>query len=77
MEHVHKNLLQSDLEEVKFVLDWEADEGTLRDIQSLLRKAFHDVARHVMIKVVNEGNYIIVSCYISIHLYSIHSTCFI
>ena len=77
MEHVHKNLLKSDLEVVTFVLDWEGDNTTLSDIQSLLRKAFHDVARHVMIKVVNKGNYIIVSCYISIHLYSIHSTCFI
>ena len=63
MEHVHKNLLKSDLEVVKFVLDWEGDNTTLSDIQSLLRKAFRDNARHVMIKVVNEGNYIIVSCY--------------
>ena len=77
MEHVHKDLLQSDLEVVQFALEWKENQTTLSDIQSLLRKAFHDVARHVMIKVVNEGNYIIVSCYISIHLYSIHSTCFI
>ena len=63
MEHVHKNLLKSDLEVVTFVLDWEGDNTTLSDIQSLLRKAFRDNARHVMIKVVNEGNYIIVSCY--------------
>ena len=61
MEHVHKNLLKS--EQVTFVLEWEGDKTTLSDIQSLLRKAFHDNARHVMIKVVNEGNYIIVTCY--------------
>ena len=69
MEHSHKNLLNSDLEEVKFVLEWESDKMTLRDIQSLLRKAFHDNARHVMVKVVNEGNSIIVICYAPLHLH--------
>ena len=68
MEHSHKNLQRSDLEEVKFVLEWEGDETTLSDIQSLLRKAFHDKARHVMVKVVNEGNSIIVICYAPSHL---------
>ena len=74
MEYLHKNI---NPEEVVFVLEWKGDRTTLSDIQSLLRKAFHNKARHVMIKVVNEGNSIIVSCYISIHPYSIHSTCFI
>ena len=69
MEHSHKNLLKSDLEEVKFVLEWKGDETTLSDIQSLLRKAFHDNARHVMVKVVNEGNSIIVICYAPLHLH--------
>ena len=69
MEHSHQNLLKSDLEEVKFVLEWEGDKTTLRDIQSLLRKAFHDNARHVMVKVVNEGNSIIVICYAPLHLH--------
>ena len=67
MEQSCKNLLKSDLEEVQFVLEWEGDNTTLRDIQGVLRKAFHDNARHVMVKVVNEGKSIIVSCYISIH----------
>ena len=69
MKHSHKNLLKSDLEEVKFVLEWEGDKTTLKDIQSLLRKAFHDNARHVMVKVVNEGNSIIVICYAPLHLH--------
>ena len=69
MEHSHKNHLKSELEEVKFVLEWEGDKTTLRDIQSLLRKAFHDNARHVMVKVVNEGNSIIVICYAPSHLH--------
>ena len=69
MEHSHKNLQRSDLEEVKFVLEWEGDKTTLSDIQSLLRKAFHDNARHVMVKVVNEGNSIILICYAPLHLH--------
>ena len=68
MEHSHKNLPNSGLEEVKFVLEWEGDKTTLSDIQSLLRKAFHDNTRHVMLKVVNEGNSIIVICYAPSHL---------
>ena len=67
MKHSHKNLLKS--EQVKFVLEWEGDKTTLSDIQSLLRKAFHDNARHVMVKVVNEGNSFIVICYAPLHLH--------
>ena len=63
----NKNLHES--EEVKFVLEWEGDETTLNDIQSLLAKAFHDKARHVMVKVVNQGNSIIVFCYAPPHLH--------
>ena len=67
MEHSDKNLLKS--EQVKFVLEWEGDKTTLSDIQSLLRKAFHEKARHVMVKVVNEGNSIIVICYAPLHIH--------
>ena len=67
MKHSHKNLQES--EEVKFVLEWDGDETTLRDIQSLLKKAFRDEARHVMLKVVNEGNSIIFFCYAPPHLH--------
>ena len=67
MKHSHKNLLKA--EQVKFVLEWRGDETTLSDVQSLLRKAFHDNARHVMVKVVNEGNSIIVICYAPLHLH--------
>ena len=67
MKHSHRNLLKS--EQVKFVLEWEGDKTTLSDIQSLLRKAFHDNARHVMVKVVNEGNSIILICYAPLHLH--------
>ena len=67
MKHSHRNLLKS--EQVMFVLEWKGDKTTLSDIQSLLRKAFHDNARHVMVKVVNEGNSIIVICYAPLHLH--------
>ena len=67
MKHSRKNLLKP--EKVEFILEWEGDKTTLSDIQSLLRKAFHDNARHVMVKVVNEGNSIIVICYAPLHLH--------
>ena len=67
MEHSKLNLLKSD--EVKFVLEWDGDKTTLRDIQSLLRKAFHDKARHVIVKVVNIWNSTIVICYAPHHLH--------
>ena len=67
MEHSRKNLHES--EEVKFVLEWEANGTTLSDIQSLLRIAFHDKARYVIVKVVNPGNSIIVICYAPLHLH--------
>ena len=67
MEHSHKHLQES--EEVEFVLEWEGDETTLNDIQSLLRNAFHDKARHVIVKVVNPRNSINVICYAPPHLH--------
>jgi len=50
-------------------MTWDSDQTTLSDIQSLLRIAFHDKARHVMVKVVNQGNSIIVTCYAPCHLH--------
>ena len=67
MKHSRKNLHES--EEVKFVLEWEGDGTTLSDIQSLLTKAFHDKARHVIVKVVNPDNSITVICYAPLHLH--------
>ena len=66
-QHSCKHLDESG--EVKFVLEWDGDETTLSDIQVLLKRAFRNVARHVMLKVVNEGNSIIVICYAPIHLH--------
>ena len=67
MKHSRKNLLKP--EKVEFVLEWEGDNTTLSDIRSLLRKAFHDKAKLVIVKLINEGNSIIVICYAPHHLH--------
>ena len=55
--------------EVEFVLGWDTDDKTLSDIQTLLTKAFHDQAKHVMVRKVKRGNSVIVICYAPPHLY--------
>ena len=67
MRHSRKRFQES--EEVEFVLEWDSDETTLSDIPELLIKAFRSEARHVLVKVVNEGNSIIVICYAPPHLH--------
>ena len=65
MKHSRKHLLKS--EEVEFAL--ECNETTLSDIHGLVRKAFHDETRHVMLKVVNKKNFVMVVCYVPPHLH--------
>ena len=55
-------------ETIEFVLEWEADKYTLRDIKDLLSKAFGDMAKSVQVRVVNDGNSIIVTCYAPLSL---------
>ena len=55
-------------ETIEFVLEWEADKYTLRDIKDLLAKAFGDMAKSVQVRVVNDGNSIIVTCYAPLSL---------
>ena len=55
--------------EVEFVLEWDDDDKRLSDIKSLLAKAFHDQAKHVMVRKVKKGNSIIVICYAPSHLH--------
>ena len=50
-------------ETIKFVLQWETDKHTLREIHILLSKAFKDMAKKVLVKDINEGNSIILTCY--------------
>ena len=55
-------------ETIEFVLEWEADKYTLRDIKHLLSKAFGDMAKSVQVRAVNDGNSIIVTCYAPLSL---------
>ena len=50
-------------ETIEFILEWEADKYTLRDIKDLLSKAFKDLAKSVQVRAIKEGNSIIVTCY--------------
>ena len=64
-ESFMRSLSSHDLtcETIEFVLDWEADKYTLRDVKELLSKAFEDVVNSVQVRVINDGNSIIVTCY--------------
>ena len=55
-------------ETIEFVLEWETDKYTLRDIKDLLSKAFGDMAKSVQVRAVNDGNSIIVTCYAPLSL---------
>ena len=55
-------------ETIEFVLEWEADKYTLKNIKDLLSKAFGDMAKSVQVRVVNDGNSIIVTCYAPLSL---------
>ena len=55
-------------ETIKFVLEWEPDDYTLSQIRVLLQKAFQNMAKRVLIKAINEGNSIIVTCYAPRHI---------
>ena len=50
-------------ETIEFILEWEADKYTLRDIKDLLSKAFKDLAKSIQVRAIKEGNSIIVTCY--------------
>ena len=55
-------------ETIEFVLEWKADEYTLSDIKHLLSKAFGDMAKSVLVRDINDGNSIIVTCYAPLSL---------
>ena len=50
-------------ETIKFVLEWEIDKHTFNEIRELLWKAFGKMAKRVLVKHIDEGNSIIVTCY--------------
>ena len=57
------------LEIVEFVLEWDADDERLNDIQGLLRKAFHDKAVYVKVIRMFPTKSICVICYAPPHLH--------
>ena len=50
-------------ETIEFVLEWEIDKCTLKEIKDLLQVAFGSMAKRVLVKTVGESNSIIVTCY--------------
>ena len=69
-----KRILSSHLltcETIEFVLEWKTDEHTLNDIRDLLSKAFKDLVDNVQVRVIMEGNSIIVTCYAPHHMMDI------
>ena len=58
-------------ETIEFTLEWNIDEHTLSEIKELLWKAFGKIAKRVLVKVVNEINSIIVTCYAPRHIMDI------
>ena len=58
----------SDLESIKFVLDWKENEHWLKDVQDLFKKIVRNYSRRVKVIVISEGNSIVVECCVPAHL---------
>ena len=48
---------------IEFVLDWDADKCTLKDIKLLLLKAFKGFAKFIQVRAIAEGHSILVTCH--------------
>ena len=48
---------------IEFVLDWEPSDHSLDDIRRLLKKAFDDIGKRVIVRSIHKGNSIIIICY--------------
>ena len=48
---------------IEFDLEYNTDEYTLNDIRDLLSKAFEDLVTSVQVRLLKEGNSVIVTCY--------------
>ena len=55
-------------ETIEFTLEWSIDEHTLSEIKELLSKAFGKIAKKVLVKAINKGKSIIVTCYAPRHI---------
>lgn len=52
-------------ETIQFILDWEADKFTLRDIKTLLMKAFKEFGKNIQVITIKEECSITIICYAS------------
>ena len=70
LDHAYGQLLMelkehiSIIDSVTFVLNWEGDEHYLSDIQDLFKALFGEYSSHVKVKVIYEGNSVVVECYV-------------
>ena len=55
-------------ETIEFVLDWDADKYTVKDIKLLLLKAFEGFAKFIQVRAIGEGHSILVTCYAPQHM---------
>ena len=58
----------STCETIEFTLGWEPDKHSLSDIRHLLEEAFKELNKRISIKIIREGNSIIIVCYSPHHL---------
>ena len=62
------NRSNSELESIKFVLDWEEGELFLKDIRDLFNKIVRNYSSQVKVIVISKGNSIVVECCVPAHL---------
>ena len=58
----------SELESIKFVLDWKENEHWLKDVEDLFKKIVRSYSSQVKVIVISEANSIVVECCIPAHL---------
>ena len=61
----------SELESIRFVLDWNGNEHHLNDIQDLFKKVVRSYSNSVKVIVAYEGNSIVLECCVPAHLLSV------
>ena len=58
----------SELESIKFVLDWKGNKHLLRDVEDFFKKIMRNYSSQVKVIVISEGNSILVECCVPAHL---------
>ena len=58
----------SDLESIKFVLDWDENEHLLKDIRDLFNMIVRNYSKQVKVIVISKGNSIVVECCVPANL---------